>query len=285
MSQWLIDRHGVQVTITAATDEAQQLAWTAIKDIRPQEVSEPVGVEIVIDQVMNKNGDELVWQIEDRSNNLKRQLTHPGDIIYHLTDRMVFHIADKVENVHCLHSGAVSFDSKAIVIPATSGSGKSSFTAWLVTNGFSYLSDELNLIDSDRNVSGLSRPIQIKPHGIEGIKPLLVDPELLYFGNTANALPPEAFGGQVCDADDLKLSMMIFPKYQKDSDFEFARLSSAEAGMSLMSNHVNARNIKGHGFRAMMAIIRETPCYSLEYGGFDKLPDDFVETLKNALNA
>ena len=47
-----------------------------------------------------------------------------------------------------------------------------------------------------------------------------------------------------------------------------------------MANHVNARNLEGHGFKAMMQMIRNTNCYALEYGGFDCLPNDFSQQLK-----
>jgi len=77
--------------------------------------------------------------------------------------------------------------------------------------------------------------------------------------------------------------MIVFPQYKEHSNYSLTKLSSAKAGMSLMENYVNARNIDGHGFKAMMSMIRDTPCYSLEYGGFDTLPSDFLEQLTSLL--
>lgn len=82
-------------------------------------------------------------------------------MIYHLTDRIVFHLANNAKDVHCLHAACVAVGEQAIVIPANSGSGKSNFTSWLVANGFAYLTDKLILIDAQRKLEGVSRPIQM----------------------------------------------------------------------------------------------------------------------------
>lgn len=279
MSRWLIERAGIQVTVNAKSDAAEELVIAALSGMRPERVKKSKGIKLTVKH--NEDG----WRLRDHSNDLTRKLKLSGDLIYHLTDRIVFHIADKVESAHCLHAAAVSYGDRAIVIPANSGAGKSSFTTWLAANGFAYLTDELILLDAEHRITGLGRPIQIKAHGLEAVKHLFVNPDLVFAGNLANAVTMPALGAEVSEYDWHQLSMMIFPKYNKEAGFALERLSSAEAGMSLMANHVNARNLEGHGFRDMMAIIRTTPCYKLEYGGFDKLPSDFSQQLQTLLTA
>jgi len=279
MSRWLIERAGIQITVKTKSDAAAELIQSALAGMRPEQVNQVQGIKLTVGEY------EKGLTLRDHTTGLKRKLVNPGDLIYHLTDRIVFHIADNAEDSHCLHAGAVSFGDNALVIPANSGAGKSSFTTWLVANGFAYLTDELILIDADHRISGLARPIQIKSHGLEAIKPLLTNPDLMFSGNLVNAVRVEALDGQVSEYDSHRLAMFVFPQYSKEADFSFKRLSSAEAGMSLMGNHVNARNLEGHGFREMMAIIRKTPCYSLEYGGFDKLPTSFSAQLEAVLSA
>ena len=277
MSKWLIELAGVKITVNVKTDAAEDLVLTALSALRPKKINTAQGIRLVVNQ------QEKLWLLNDRSKDIERKIKKTGDLVYHLTDRIVFHIADKAENNHCLHAAAVANNEHALIIPANSGAGKSSFTTWLVANGFSYLTDELILIDEQRSVRGVGRPIQIKSHGIEAVNSLFLKPDLVFPGNFANAVTIDALGGKVSERESHQLAMMVFPKYRKGADYELNRLSSAEAGMSLMGNHVNARNLEGHGFRDMMAIIRETPCFSLEYGGFDKLPNDFDQQLKDML--
>ena len=49
--------------------------------------------------------------------------------------------------------------------------------------------------------------------------------------------------------------------------------------MRFIASHINARNLKGHGFRSLMDLVRQTPCRVLRYGGFDGLPADFAGRL------
>lgn len=277
MARWLIDKAGVRLTIRSKSDAAKKLIKIALEAMHAERVSKTRGIKLSVSR------DEQEWVLKDHAQGLRRKLKHPGDLIYHLTDRIVFHLADKAEGVHCLHAAAVAKHGRALVIPANSGAGKSSFTTWLCANGFDYLTDELILIDENHKIDGLARPIQIKPHGIDAVEHLIEKPELVQKGKFANALPISSLGGNASQADKHDLSLFVFPQYSKGFDYSFTKLSSAEAGMNLMANHVNARNLEGHGFREMMSIIRNTPCYALKYGGFDKLPSDFAQQLEALL--
>lgn len=277
MSKWLIERGGVQITVHAKSSAAEELVAVALAGLRPEKVNKVRGIHLSV------NGDAQEWRLRDHSNNVRRKISESGDLVYHLTDRIVFHIADKVTGMHCLHAAAVSSDGVALVIPANSGAGKSSFTTWLVANGFDYITDELILINEANSIDGLGRPIQIKPHGIDAIQNLLLEPDAVYPGKLANAVPISSLGGQVSESAEHRLGLMVFPQYKKGAEFCFEKLSSAEAGMCLMANHVNARNLAGHGFTAMMSLIRSTPCFSLEYGGFNSLPRNFSSRLRELL--
>ena len=222
------------------------------------------------------------WELFDHADEVRRKLAQPVDMIYHLTDRIVFHVADKVKSAHCLHAAAVVHDKNALVIPASSGSGKSTFTSWLAANGFEYLTDELIVINGQM-IEGIARPIQIKSHGKHAVEELLVEPDSVIEGKIANAVLPQSLGATLAAAGQYQVKAIVFPKYDKEADFIFDEISSAEAGLNLMANHVNARNLEGHGFREMMETIRNTRCFSLEYGGFDKLPNDFEQQLKQIL--
>jgi len=277
MARWLIEKTGVQITVKTTSEAATDLVTVALSAMDAELRKTTRGIQL---SVKEEEGD---WHLRDHSNNLRRKLKDPGDLIYHLTDRIVFHIADKAVDTHCLHAASVASGPNALVIPANSGDGKSSFVTWLVANGFAYLTDELILVDRERHVQGIARPIQIKSHGIKAVEHLIKDKSLVHAGKFANAVPIEALAGSVSEQALHKLQLFIFPYYQAGADYQLTPLSSAEAGMRLMANHVNARSLEGHGFREMMAIIRNTPCYALEYGGFDTLPSNFTDQLRGLL--
>ncbi|GAA6136480.1 hypothetical protein NBRC116583_02270 [Arenicella sp. 4NH20-0111] len=274
---WQIDMAGVHISVTAAGEPSVQLVDVALSAIESHGENIRPSIELLVTQ----NGPN--WLLVDQQVQQQWTLTKAGDLIYHLTDRIVFHIADKASGVHCVHAAAVAKNGRAMVIPANSGAGKSSFTTWLVSQGFDYLSDELVLIDDSYQLTGLSRPIQIKKSGVDAINGLVTSKESFLRGDFASALAISGLGGAVCEPRPQKLSLMVFPHYVSGADFSFKALSSAEAGMAIMENHVNARSLDGHGFSAMMALVKGTPCYALEYGGFDTLPHDFSTQLSSLL--
>jgi len=285
MPVWLIEKGAVRIAVKtkAKHKEATALIELALSALKPERIKRPERLKKfqVVKISVEHRDDE--WSIKDHVDGVSRKLNQPGDLIYHLTDRIVFHIADKAENVHCLHAAAVAKNGCAVLVPANSGAGKSTFVTWLAHSGFDYLTDELILLDADRQVEGVARPIQIKSNGFNAIQELLVKPELLQPGKFTYALPLESIGAKTSEQQKHRLSLIIFPQYKKGEAYSLTKLSSAEAGMSLMANHVNARNLAGHGFQEMMAIIRSTLCYSLVYGGFDTLPSDFSSQLETLL--
>lgn len=271
---WLLNCADVAMTIQANDAASVALIEAAFSELGLKPCPQTQALNISV----NAAGDAS-WLIEDLSGNFKRQVASEGDLIYHLSDRIIFNVADKATTGHCLHAAAVAAKSAACVIPAQSGAGKSSLTCWLVANGFAYLTDELIVVDAKQAITAVARPIQIKSHGLDVIKPLLKEGASIFHGGFANAITASSLGGEIAAPRSRRIALFLFPKYVMGSGYQLNRLSSAEAGMCLMSNHVNARNLQNHGFRAMMKLIRETPSFELEYGGFDQLPSNFAEKL------
>ncbi len=278
MSNWFLEYANVGITLVIESIEAKALVLPALAGLNLTPCERPQGIAITV------NGHHQKWQLIDPESDINQTLTKDGDLLYHLTDRIVYHVANKTEGCHCLHAAAVATNQgAAAIIPAESGAGKSSFTAWLVAHGFHYITDELVLINDATKLVGIARPIQIKTRGLLAIKPLLRENETIIFGDFANAVTVSALGGQFATQNQ-SLGAIVFPNYSKGAEFLFKQITSADAGMRLMSNHVNARNLEGHGFKGIMETVRNNPCYSLEYGGFDTLPPDFAETFANTVN-
>ncbi len=278
MHSWALEYAGVEISLESGSYEAIELIEQALVGLNMWPSRQSNAIRIGLER--RNDG----WLLKDHYSNLELEIALLGDVIYHLTDRLVFHVANNASHRHCVHAAAVGINGKSIVIPASSGAGKSTFTCWLVANGFKYISDELVLVDESGAMNGVARPIQIKASGLHAIQPLLKEGSKMYAGKQANAIPVSAIGGEFCDADS-RLAAFVFPTYSAGTGYDFKRLDSANAGMKLMSNHVNARNLDGHGFKAMMALIRKHPCFELEYGGFECLPSNFKDILIERLSA
>ena len=277
MSLWKAERLGEKVSIEFSDDiQIDKLLGSLFADFQ---LSKSKQIEGVLLQV---NKQAKSWMIIDTKSNDTREVHALGDLVYFLSDKIIYHLIDRINTGHCIHAACVAKEGRAFILPANSGSGKSSFTCWLVANGFDYISDELTIFLESGKVTAIPRPIQIKNHGIDAIKPLLKDHSKILEGRFANAISAKALGGQSSILDEWQLSGMIFPQYSKENSFSYEPMAGASVAMQLMGSHVNARNLDSHGFRFITKVARETPAFRLEYGGFNYLPDEFSATILGA---
>ena len=264
MSNWGIELVGVSIGIESKSVETDELLDATLNNIVSKGLIADPQASLTVEFI---NG---AWQFSEIVSGLNLTFNLPGDFLYHLTDRIVFHIANSADRVHCLHAGAVELDGQAILCPADSGSGKSTFISWLVTSGFSYITDELVWLDKDHKLGGLARPIQIKPSGVSAVRRLISDHSEVVRGDKANSLTFRALGANL-SVGQPDLRVVIFPKYEAGAEFNLSPISAGIAGLKIMSHHVNARNLQGHGFRSIMNSIKQVPCYQLTYSEFSQL--------------
>ena len=274
MSLWIIECLAQKVCVEFSNDiQVNKLFGALFFDFQLTEAEVAEGVLLQVNQ--NAEG----WELIDTKLEQSRQIQTKGDLVYFLSDKIIYHLIDRITIGHCIHAACVAKGEQAFVLPATSGSGKSSLSCWLVANGFEYISDELTIFLPSGKVSAISRPIQIKHHGIEVIKPLLQDQTAFLEGQYANAISAQALGGRSSLLKEWELGAFIFPNYQAEATFSYQTIKSAEVALQLMGTHVNARNVDSHGFRFMTELARRAEAFNLEYGGFDYLPRGFSSVI------
>jgi hypothetical protein len=273
-----VDYAGVRITVTSESESAEPLVRLALADMNASEVREVGGTHLTV------GGRQGAWRVTDHANARSRSPRTSGDLIYHLTDRLIHHVALAASRHHCLHAAAVSHRGRALIMPAGTGSGKSLLTAWLVASGFEYLTDELILVDDGYGIGGIARPIQIKRRGLPIVSQLIDKGKSVIPGTRSNSVPVAHLGGRSSSVVRHALGLVVFPEFKQGSGYELSPLTAAAAGMKFMSSHINARNLEGHGFRPLMEMVRTTRCYALKYGGFEKLPADFASRLRERLD-
>ncbi len=215
----------------------------------------------------------------------KSQLYH-GDSLPTVAEILLgdscYHLVDKSQNGLLFHAAGVEKNGQGILMPGSIGAGKSTLTAWLLTQGCNYLSDELTYIPTGSEIMHcFARPLNLKPPARPVLHPYvdisqpsdqilsspavdLVSP-LLFKASSIFSQPP--------------LSLIIFPHYQADSDFALRPLSKAQAGLALMQCLVNARNLSQHGFPEITSLVARVPAYQLQYTHFDQINDSIEQLL------
>ena len=192
----------------------------------------------------------------------------------------LFCLIEHNETGMAIHAGLVSGPHGAWLLPADSGSGKTSVTTWLLTQGYHYHTDELVVVNlEDNSLKAFTRPLNVKVTGQAAIDELIDLQSLaddIRSSGMVTMIPHRLVNPKV-SAHVPPLSAIIFPHFSLDSEAGMHRLSGAEAGLELMRSNVIARNLPGHGFGDVVSLVRNLPAFRLRYRHFDELAELFAQ--------
>jgi len=184
-------------------------------------------------------------------------------------------IATSAHRYLMLHAGTVAFGDRALIMPGTPGSGKSTLTAALHLRGARLLSDEFGLVRPEvGDLLPMPRGIPLKNASIEAI---------LEFDRAAPLGPtyPRTRKGRVRHLrpstesqrrqhEPARPHWLVFPKYQTGADEILKPMDKSEAFRQLALNCFNYRLLGETSFRAVAQLIREMDCYTFTFSDLER---------------
>ena len=187
----------------------------------------------------------------------------------------------RLDTALALHAGAVVWKGTSIVLAGASGSGKSSLVAWLIDNGFEYLTDEIAIIKDDNRILGFPRALVLKSGAAESVQALSIFERLplVKYGSHLIVSP----AGTKRDGVARPCGMIVFPQYQPGEAIRIKGLTAAETGLKLVGCNLNARNFADGGFGAITKLSRLVPAISVEYGDFVQLENTLDAVIRLAI--
>jgi hypothetical protein len=168
------------------------------------------------------------------------------------------------DGVTGIHASAASRAGQLVVMPAMSGSGKSTTVAALVRAGWDYFTDELVLLDHRTlTVSAYPKPIALNT----GSWPLFPEATGGLRSEESCLVPASALGGVV--AKPGPVTLVVCPQYTKGAATRLEPLSPADVTM-LIAQSTFVFNLNGAAnLRATAAVARTAPGYRLIIGDLD----------------
>jgi hypothetical protein len=197
------------------------------------------------------------------------------NLAYTLMNEAIYHSINKNDRQHVIHAGAVWKDGQCIVLPGSSGRGKSTLTAWLVKNGYQYLTDELVFLSDDGQLTPLTRPINLKVTSAHSSW-LLEEKhqDQIITDNNGSMIPHRLLNPHFSSIKPY-VTHVLFPEFGENAELLWEKVSPAKSSLYLMQSHVNARNLSGLGIPALSNIVRNCSSYKLTYGSFQDLDSLF----------
>jgi hypothetical protein len=230
-----------------------------------------------------------------------RRTTSDGWMAEYLLGRTCYHLADRSRGGLLFHAAGLSWGELGVILPGRIGAGKTTLAAWLLTQGFRYLTDELVFVPhGDDTFKALIRPLNVKPVARPVLRRLfravgydragsvrpgqrarsgqLHPPQdgLILSGPTGDLVSPELLSPHR-PLSEAGMHLIVFPQYRPDCRLDVTRLTKARAGLALLECLINARNLPQYGFEEVVRLARAVPAYRLTYSDFAQLKDVFSE--------
>jgi hypothetical protein len=187
---------------------------------------------------------------------------------------MNYLLATRLNAYLLLHAGVVESGGRAVVLPATPGSGKSTLTAALASRGFRLLSDEFGVVGlDDFRLRPLLRPVGLKNESIDVISrycpAAVIGPryEGTRKGTVAHLAPDEsAVAGR---GHAVEAGLVVFPKYVAGSALTIEPVVASQVFARLAFNAFNYELLGARAFDAVGALARRCRGYRVVYGDLD----------------
>jgi hypothetical protein len=260
---------GRTVAIRCACDKGREIAEFLFHDLERHDDCAAPHVELTIESGSTAGSLRLLKPGEETY-----EADSPGGLATRLVGDTIFHLTDKCDHGMVFHAAAVSLAGRAMILPAKSGSGKTTLTAWLLRQGFNYLTDELVFIATgSTDVHAFTRPLNVKRRALPVIRGELdieLDDVEALDSRIGSLIPHRLFNPHHSNGRP-PLAVVLFPCYRKKAELELTALSSAQTGLRLMQCLVNARNLAGHGFQDVSRLARQVRGYTLTYSRFDQI--------------
>jgi HprK-related kinase A len=167
-----------------------------------------------------------------------------------------------------LHAATVEKSGKALILTGESGSGKSTMSAVLMSQGWRLLGDEFALVDPDSGlIHPFPRPISLKNAGVEALGALVKEKR---FGPLMKDTPkgdlrhlkPDAASIAAMD-EPAQPALLLFPAFGHSKANR--PVGQGEVFVRLTQASTNYTALGERGFSALTRLVRSIPAHAIDY--------------------
>ena len=212
-------------------------------------------------------------------------ITFGNDIIYRSTNyryileyleyKIYTILINRFSDYYLIHAGVVAHDDKAILLPGSSGGGKTTLIAGLLKNGFRYLTDEIGIIDPHTlRVYPFPKPLNMKTGSLslfDNFEPEmeLIDKNEMNIEKKIHHVRVNSAYVQVIDKP-VAVGDIVFVRYNPDEKSTLTPVSRANAILKLAKYSFNHYRFKEKGIEILESLVRGCRCYQLKFADVGK---------------
>jgi hypothetical protein len=192
----------------------------------------------------------------------------PRKLVPKLKAELMARAIGRKDHVLHLHSAAVLHEGRLLLLPGSSGSGKTVLTAQLLSLGAVYFSDEAVLLRRDGTVPPIPTALSVKSDGLEALKeqfpglPALPEHDR-EDGVTVRYLPPPP-ASLPSPAQSERPALILFPRYERGAAPGLRRISAPDALARLLDECLAIpRRLDFEGVATMVETVERASCWEL----------------------
>ena len=185
-------------------------------------------------------------------------------------------------NHFIIHAAVLEKDGKAIIFPATPGSGKSTLSAYLALTGWNLYSDEMAIVDlNSSRVNPVYRPVSLKNNSIDLLKQWFPD---VVCTDTAKGTQKGDVALFRCvsweqhrQLEQAEVVGIVFPKYKADTDLTIYQLDKLQGFQQISSNSFNYNITGQQGFETVGKLVDAAVHFEVHYSNVSEVSEFLVE--------
>lgn len=183
------------------------------------------------------------------------------------------------------HAGIVARGGRAVLMPGTSGTGKSTLTAGLAYSGWRLLSDEFALLRPETSLFyPYPRPISLKNRSIAVMRERLAANRFSrFFHNTPKGtivyLRPST-SALAAMGEPASPALILFPEYRPEEQARAVELRKVEMFALVRSAAVNCDRLGATAFAALGTLVERCRAFRITYRSLDQgmtMVEDLME--------
>ena len=275
---------GTYALIRYGHKDQMRMVDTVIGHLKSEESAEPNFVIDVSAPGWQEDGKWHIWSdiyCDGQPDSQAAKLSRLGPLVKTALWTKAVNAYDFILN---LHAGVVAKGTSCILLPAASGSGKSSLTAALAHSGFRYFSDEVGLVERGTlRVVPVPLATCVKSTGFDVMSRYY--PEIATLpahkrddGKVVVYVPPRP--AEMRHEPGL-VTHIFFPRYAEGEATRLEPLSRSVAFTRLMDQCVALRHrLDPDNVRDMINWMSKIDCYSLTFSSLDEA----VFLIENTIN-
>jgi hypothetical protein len=191
-------------------------------------------------------------------------------ILEYLEYKIYTLVIDRLSNYYLIHAGVVTHNDRAILLPASSGGGKTTLIAGLLKDSFRYLTDEIGVIDPHTfKVHPFPKPLNIKTGSVSLFEDFGPEMEVIKKNeiNIEDKIHHVLVKRSSIHAMDTPLPVgdIIFVEYDPRGKSRLAPISRANAIFEMAKCSFNQYRFKGKGIDILDGLVRGCECYELKF--------------------